>query len=332
MNFQKGLIQYDQSQSNGIKSYSKTFSEITLTFEQAKEKDEIIVKEGSKVDLKNPDGNGFVSASIIEVKNTADGKQLSLQYGEGGNEKLLIYIGSRKTLLVPYPNKQKVFPCGDKIEKLDCKKSRVTLNKYRPIKIRFMPKTYKQPGDYIPDYGGVYGSTGKPFGWSKDILNRVHYHPKTAKNSKEAIIETIAHFPPSPNSRYCKKEIPDTICDKIDWSVKAGEGKFVLKISIGDPTVNSKIDLSINGESVVSKIISKGKINTIEKVMESKEGYFTLSSNCLENCDFSMAKINAIQIVPYVNKPKVNDPEKLKKEVEICGATLTQGIINLLIN
>ena len=252
------------------------------------------------------------------------------------SKRITINYSNGKTLSLPYPNKQRIFPCGDKLDRpiSDCRTSRKTLNKYKPVLIRFVPLHYKQnTAAYLPDNGGIYGSTGKPFGWSKEITNRLYYHANS--NRDNPITETLAHFPPSRLSKYCKKDIPDTICDSIDWSVKAGYGKFIVKVTIADMTVNSKVDLSINDKSVISNIIPKGKIITIEKIIESKDMFITFSSNCLSNCDYSMTKINSVEIVPYIEL-RSNDDDSItqnlrnlsngeKQEKELCGGSFENG-------
>lgn len=137
------------------------------------------------------------------------------------------------------------------------------------------------------------------------------------------MLETAVHFPPSPLSKYCKKEIPDNICDKVDWSIKVGDGKFVVKIYYGDPLVNSKIDLSLNGSSIVSKVIQKGKLEMFEKVVESVQSFISISTNCESDCDFSMAKMNAVEIVPYLDS---GIEAKDDNEAQVgCGGSITNG-------
>jgi len=139
------------------------------------------------------------------------------------------------------------------------------------------------------------------------------------------MLETSVHFPPSHLSKYCKKEIPDNICDKVDWSVFAGEGKFVVKIYYGDALVNSKIDLTMNGSQVISKVVEKGKLEMFEKVVESVQGFITITSNCERDCDFSMAKLNAVEIVPFED---IGIPDEVVEEEVSCGGSIIHG--NLL--
>lgn len=224
-----------------------------------------------------------------------------------------------------YPDSSKILPCGEKVPGRDCSKSRNSINKLNPVLVRFGPKTFSTPGKYLLDYGGTYGSTGKPFGWSKDISNRSKYFQ--GKSPDNPIIETMIHFPPSESSRYCKKEVKDTICDKVDWSIKAGNGKFTVKVTFGDPTVNSKIDLSLNGKEIFSGLVPKGEVKVIEKRVEAKDQFITLTSNCVKDCNYAMAKISAVEILPLfqLTKPETRTPEV---EKELCGGCLAKGFIN----
>jgi hypothetical protein len=138
------------------------------------------------------------------------------------------------------------------------------------------------------------------------------------------MLETSVHFPPSSLSKYCKREIPDNICDKVDWSIKVGEGKFVLKLFYGDALVNSKIDLSVNGEVAINKVIEKGKLDMYEKVVESRQGFITINSDCQDNCDFSMAKLNAVEVVPYEETVAVTEANEA---IVGCGGSITKGMM-----
>ncbi len=229
-----------------------------------------------------------------------------------------------------YPNKQRILPCGEKVKGRDCRHSRRSLDKYKPVLIRFVTRYYRGAGQYLSDYGGVYGSTGKPFGWSKEIGNRVKYHPGKAR--KHPLIETMIHFPPSENSRYCRKDNKDTICDKVDWSVRAGNGFFIVKLIFGDPTVNSKIDIQLNGKDVYNGIVKKGEQKTIEKKIEAKEQFIKIESICKKDCNYAMAKLSAVEIMPFVDMPKPPKSDSLHQKPEVvgCGGALTKGnLINL---
>ena len=78
INFGKGLRSYEGSISNGIMSNSKTYSDVTMMFEQIPKVDDIILAEGSRLDVINPHGNNFVPAVIDEINDAPDGKTISL--------------------------------------------------------------------------------------------------------------------------------------------------------------------------------------------------------------------------------------------------------------
>jgi len=83
MIFSDGMSQYDESVSNGIQSQSKYFSELTISFANILVEDEILLKEGNLVDVKNPEENGYVSATISDITITEKRglKKLTLLYG-----------------------------------------------------------------------------------------------------------------------------------------------------------------------------------------------------------------------------------------------------------
>src|SRR4051812_30296041 len=119
-----------------------------------------------------------------------------------------------KPIKLPYPNPIKILPCGDKVKGRICATSRRTMKLYKPILIRFVTKNHGIHGNFLPDFGGVFGSTGKPFGWTKDITTRTKQHK--GSSSLAPILEEMIHFPPSENSRYCRKEKKDILCDKVE--------------------------------------------------------------------------------------------------------------------
>lgn len=313
MKFSKGLRQYEEAVSNGIRSLSKNFSQLSYSFELVEEKDDIIIKEGTKIDVLSPYKNNFLPGTIKEVIDAVEGKTLTI----------LIEDSPLKAFQLHYPDKSKIVPCGEKLGNRNCSGSRRTVNKNKPVMIRFVSSQYKPSGNYLPDFGGLYGSTGKPFGWSKNIENRVKFYPGRSPNNN--MLETLIHFPPSAISRYCRKEKKDTICDKVDFTVKAGEGKFNVKLFVGDINVNSKIDFSINGKSVFSGIVKKGELKVIQKVIEARNQFITITSECTKDCDFAMAKLNGVEISPAVSAaPKVKE-EDSKVEIEKCGGSLEKG-------
>jgi len=134
----------------------------------------------------------------------------------------------------------------------------------------------------------------------------------------------MIHFPPSEKSKYCMKDPKDILCDKVDWTVKVGSGFFVVKLFFGDPTVKSKIDLSINKKSAFSGIVEKGKLKIVEKKVESIKDHITISSECEIDCNFSMAKLSAVEIIPFEEKQGAG--KEPPRKVEKCGGSLIRGM------
>ena len=59
---------------------SKSYSDVSISFEKIENKDEIIVKESSKIDVLNPNGNGYLKGVISEVINKQEGKLLNISF------------------------------------------------------------------------------------------------------------------------------------------------------------------------------------------------------------------------------------------------------------
>ena len=75
----KGSHNYYGTLSNGIKSFGKESSSLSVSFEYYEEEDIIVVKPGSKIDLKNSryeeeGGELWLPAVIAGVINTNNGR------------------------------------------------------------------------------------------------------------------------------------------------------------------------------------------------------------------------------------------------------------------
>jgi hypothetical protein len=310
MVIKNGDKNYKGSYKNGFKSEGKPYSSISIKFEPFMQEDPIILKDGTKVDI-NLEGSEFKRGTIREVI-MLENKKVSLKVQiEGG----LIQI-------MPYPN-SKVRPCGSHFRERDCTGSvKHYISKF-PVKIRFINKSYPTTGDYLPDYGDIYGATGKPFGFSRSMVEKVISLGTASKPE----LETHVKFPPSPLSRYCNKPNPDSNCEPVVWSVWSGTGKFRVKLFIGDPRNEVHADFAINGKSVCrSRKISKNKLEIIDAVVESKGGFINITSECTENCDKALSKLNAVEISPFDNGSSESSEDSVKKEKKLeCGDTYIKG-------
>src|SRR5690606_37256063 len=57
---------------------------------------------------------------------------------------------------------------------------------------------------------------------------------------------------------------------------------------------------------------------------EAKDELITVEADCKENCDFAMAKLNALELIPYKEKP--NLPPVVANEVKVsCGHSWLGG-------
>ncbi len=309
--FREGQRNYKSTVKNGVKSKSKSRSDITLTFEAAEEKSDIILQNGSKVDIKQ---NGkWLPGIINSVRET-------LMFGKSVKVTIEGAEGSQKPIEINYPNKSVIKPCGDQVKNRDCKGSRLNPNTNRPIKIKFVPGTYNTPGDFLLDKGELFGTNSRPFGWSKDMSSRI----KTRVGGNRPELDSLVEFPPSPQSKFCSKPSPDVLCDKVTWSVKVGHGRFNVKLYIGDPQANTRLDIKINDDyAVEGQTIAKGELKIYEGVYDSINEYITVASECRNDCEYAMSKLNMIEVFPF-SEDNAKDEDPTPEKVDPCG-NATQG-------
>ena len=308
--FQNGRSSYKSQIRNGIRSEGKSKSDLSFSFEGYFKQGEIIMEVGSKIDLVNPYTSGWIGAVIMKIQQKDYKNKLIEVAIEGVNQPHLTYN---------YPDKSKIQPCGEFVKNRDCRSSRRNLNKKVPIRIRFLPEDYYEDGNHLPDNGRIYGFNNRPFGWSKDMRGKIRQFNEASKQELHSYIE----FPPSPKSKICKA--PNSTCDKVTWSVRVGIGRFFVRLFAGDPENQTKLDLKINDVFLAkNKVIDQNKLKIYEQVLESKDEFLVLSNNCEENCDLANAKINAIEISQYVEKPKT--PKATSSEIQLnCGHAFIGG-------
>jgi len=222
---------------------------------------------------------------------------------------------------LPYPNKEKIQPCGEYVKNRECKNSVKKLKEINPILIRFVPEGYNSADDYLSDFGHIIGENSKAYGWSIDMKKNI----KQKKNPSKPILETLVEFPPPSNSRSCNKPNPETHCEPVVWKVKVGKGKFHIKIFVGDPEKDSRINIKINNKYIAyNKFVPKNTQEIFEDLLISREKLFEISADCVEECENARTKINAIELIPYdgnSKKVKVNKSERIIP----CGNGLDGG-------
>jgi hypothetical protein len=285
--FEDGMVGYKSSDKNGIKSKPKQRSDLTLTFKSINDEDEIILEPSTKIDFKDPNGPGFIPAVILEIKTTGT-IVLTFEGPDSGS----------KRLEVPYPDKTKIFPCGDKVNMpRDCSKSRRNINKDKPIKIRFIPKNGPPAtnGEEV-DTGELFGKV-KSWGWNRDMRNRI----KIRQGGNKPELNTLVEFPAPMSSDYCNPPSPNVLCENnVTWSVKAGMGKFIVRIYVGDPQTEVRADIKVNGVPIIKeKTFPRGELTVTEGLVESINEMLTFSSECENNCKNQLSKMNMVEIFPY---------------------------------
>ena len=299
--------------SNSIISESKDIFDRPIEFLQYKEKEEIILTPGSKVDLANPKGTGFLPGVIKSVK-FKEKQIISL--------KIEIEKDNSPPISFTTLDKMKIKPCGEYLKERDCNLSRKSLEIEKSIKIRFFPKEFICENDVFCDFGDLFGEKNKSFGWTKNMTSFIHFR----NNQSLSELETFVEFPPSPSSDYCLKCSPTKICEPVEWIAKVGIGKFIIRIYIGDPDSNVQVNLKINYRIIVkNKIVEKNKLEVIETIIETYKEFVVITSECLVNCGTAITKINAIEFIRY--NPKVHKKKEIYylEEYLECGNSYKGG-------
>lgn len=302
--------------SSGITSWDKRYSKYTIKFSQFREEEEIIIKEGSSVDLKNPNKEGWLPGKITKIEQTSSARTLHCIVENQGPDDPVIQI--------QYPNRQKLAPCGEYVPNRNCEGSRRSINKNRPLRWRFTTQDYQGTND-LKDYGGVFGSSGKPYGWSRDMTSRA-VRRNTTNDPK---LETLIEFPPSKKSLVCNSPSSGVNCEEASWSVKTGPGIYNIKIGVGDVFSATRLDLKINSNYIAKGVtLSKGEYQIFEGSTQAINNFITIKSECIQDCAFAMSKINMLEISPVVNEDgwlKLQANNKPPEKYDACGKSSSGG-------
>ena len=348
--FGRAMSNFKSKLSNGIKSEGKATSEFTVAFEAYEEEDVIIVKAGSKIDIFNLGRPMWLPGIITAVIDNSKGRFIKYII-EGRKLLLLLYliilyfIESDPEAENQYPDLERINPCGKHLKDRNCKGSLKKMTDFKPIKFRFVPTDYQNPGIFVPDSGQTMEQSGKPFGkylyqfilfsitylifnlnsigWSKDMTKRMFLRANPSKPE----IETHVEFPPSPISRFCNKPAPDSICETVTWSVLVGEGSYKVKVFAGDPQNDTRLDLTVNDKIIIrNKKIPKNTMLLHEEKLESKNGLLTFMSECHEDCNEAVSQISAIEIFPNDDNNEPIEEKTTEKEFP-CGIAYKGGNI-----
>ena len=207
--------------------------------------------------------------------------------------------------MLDYPDKTKISVCGSKIQRRSCAGSSLKSEADLPISIKFQPADMPNKTHYLIDSGLPFGKSGKSFGWDRDMTDKIK---SRGRGVSDPVLETFVEFPPDENSKFCNGQKTEVVCDKANWSAKVGFGKFKVKLFIGDSFTNTRVDIAINGVVFVKQTtIEKGKLEVFEGLFDSVNEFITISSKCLSDCDYSMAKLNMVEISPHKNEENKNE-------------------------
>lgn len=309
--FGDGLSSYPSQMRNGIKSKSKTHSDLTISFALAAGLDNIIISTGSKLDVLDPKGSGTWLAMVItNIIDSGIVKKLNLILEN--NE------SNSQAYTLNYPNKSQISACGSKIPRRVCTGSALKHEDDATITIKFQPADLTNKTQFLIDSGLPFGRSGKSYGWDQDISNRLKYRGLAGN---EQTMQTFVEFPPDQNSKFCNGDKPQVVCDKANWSAKVGFGKFKVKLYIGDPIANTRVDLAVNGIPLIKQTtIEKGKLEVFEGVFDSVNDFITIGTKCLADCDYSAAKLNMVEIS---REKEAKDDNEIKEPTAVvedpCG-------------
>lgn len=316
LKFENGASDYSSTIRSGIKSKNKSFSELSISFENALDVDsKVIINLGGKFDLLDPNGSGlWLPAVIMKVEESGIYKKLTVNIENTE--------GNSNQYIVNYPDTH-IAPCGTKIPKRFCNGSLIEIDNDVPITIKFEPLEYPRKTQYLIDSGLTFGKSGKSYGWDRDMTNRVK---SRGRPTSDPVLETFVEFPPDPKSKFCNTDRPEVVCDKASWSAKVGFGKFNIKLYIGDILANTRVDLSVNGIPLVKQsTIEKGKLEVFEGIFDSVNEYITISPKCSFDCEYSMAKLNMITIIPFKDKKELSREHVKPIVKDPCGNAFTGG-------
>ena len=303
---------YKSILSNGIKSEGKSYSSLSITFEEYIKEDIINPKAGKKIDVKLDTSSPWQPGLIVSL-TTDNGSSFLNVVLDGLNSKVFN---------IPYPNKDRISPCGTYIKDRKCRDDQLSADN-KSIFVRFVPKDYQTVDtSFVSDYGEEYGTKEKSFGWNKDISKRIKQKRNIVLSSQE--LETFVELTPSENSLLCKSPSDEVLCEPINWFIKVGKGIFVVKLFIGDPVSDFKSNLVVNNKVFTNgEYIQKNKLFTVEKFVESINDFITISSKCTKNCEYNFDRLNAVKITAYEYYNK--EQKDLQEYSTQCGKAFKGG-------
>lgn len=184
------------------------------------------------------------------------------------------------------------------------------------IRIKFAPLYYKisNTKQFLIDNGLEYGKSDQPFGWSDDMSDKAKkMTSSTKRNGPNMLSDTSIDFNPHKKSIWCNA----TSCERVNWKIKTGKGKYKFKVYIYDNSQNYVINLQVNGKSLVEATkVNKNYLAEFEgNFTADNEGYLVLTDECNKDCSYARSKINFIEI----SKISENNEDQIYQKSELIN-------------
>ena len=285
----RGESFYKSGQRNGIQSNAKQTQGVGIQFQQIKTKEASIdFKIGMKLDIYDLKLKKWLPG-YIETSEPVSRKFTKLTIRKEG-------YGPEDNEVIQWPNPDKLKYCGEMLKERNCDKDSSSPNSLNSeqIKIFFSPGPKSKVEGYLLDDGKVFTKRGDiEYGWSRDISDLAR-----KKNiNTDPLMDEFILFPPDPKSHWCAENPPKVACESVDWSIKVANGKYNVKITVGDPAEAIQTDLKLNDKVIMkNKIQKKNIFFTTNDDLIILDGIIRVKSECDGSCENSWSRMSAIEI------------------------------------
>lgn len=281
---------YAPETKNGITSDMKISSPRSITFEslpneKAKEISSVFL--GMKVDIFDQQLSQWLPAMVIRIDRQEQRNCKVLVSKEG--------YSSEFNENIDWPDPGKIDFCGEHLPLRFCDQKSQSPRKQNDftLKICFTAKR-ECPAGYLPDFGEAFQEKGKmSYGWSGDMTSMA----RTRFTHYDSLLDNLLLFPPDKASKWCLMDKPTTICEPMYWMIKVPNGKYSIKITVGDPINKSGYWVKVNGKVFVDgKILEKNQFYSPTFDVDVGDEIIKVTSDCDRNCHYIWTRINAIEI------------------------------------
>ena len=185
--------------------------------------------------------------------------------------------------------------CGDKIPLRNCdeRSKDPKLRDQFEAKICFTPKS-ECPSGFLPDSGEKFQEKGSlSYGWSGYMRSMT----RTRYSHFDALLDNLILFPADKNSKWCLAEKPSTICEPMSWMLKVPNGKYIVKVTVGDPVNKAGYWLKVNGKVFIDgKILEKNQFYSPNFEVNVGNERIKVTADCDFDCQYVWSRINTIEI------------------------------------